>query len=219
MIAFQEEEPSIVIRGRFNPSIFQPSWFGRHKLVRESEADGANVVLITGEVSQFTMGWLDFLATADRLQAKTADIAHEDVLRDLVLGTFGLLEHVPVEVLGVNRNMHVRLDGTKEMWHRVGNTLAPKAVWNDLLADPGMRQLTMQGERSDGLTGQVYVRVEPSAKVPYGIFVSVNHHLTLAANAPLESAMDILRQHWSRLQRDARTVATGLIEAAAGGEA
>ena len=41
----------IVFLGRFNPSIFQPMWFSSHGLLREEEADEAEIGLIHPEVT------------------------------------------------------------------------------------------------------------------------------------------------------------------------
>src|SRR5947209_7914808 len=101
-ISCEIEGIHIVLIGAFNPKIFQPAWFAHQGLIRQEEAESAEQVVTVNELSTFTADWLTLQVTPDRLQASTGDAAHFDVLRDLILGTFRLLEHTPVEKMGIN---------------------------------------------------------------------------------------------------------------------
>jgi hypothetical protein len=168
---------SIVLVGSFNPAIFHPTWFAREKLIQREEAERADLKIVSPQVSVFSIGWLGLEVTLDRFAARTKQIQHVEPLRDLVLGTFGLLRHTPVDHLGINRQAHYR-SASEEEWHELGHRLAPKEPWAGLLEKPGMRQLSMQGQRPDEYRGRITVIAAPSfaLKPGFGVYFEVNDH-------------------------------------------
>src|SRR5437899_2220983 len=92
----------IVFVGSFNPAIFQPSWFVRHNLMPAGEADKADVKMIHPQVCHFETERFVVQVTGERFLAGTKPSTHWAPLRDLVLGTFFLLEHTPVTAMGLN---------------------------------------------------------------------------------------------------------------------
>ena len=170
------EDVSIVLVGTFNPAIFHPVWFAREKLIQQEEADRADIKIVSPEVSVFSIGWLAVEVMQDRFAARTSQIQNLEPLRDLVLGTFGLLRHTPVKQMGINRQSHFR-SPSEEAWHALGYRLAPKEPWAGLLEKPGMRRVQVQGIRPDTYKGRISVAVEPSLKArPFGAFIEVNDH-------------------------------------------
>jgi hypothetical protein len=204
---------SIVLLGDFNPKIFQPAWFAAEGLIPKKEAEEAELEIIHPEVVVFNLAWLRLEVTRDRFSALTLQEPFE-ILRDLGLGTFHLLRHTPLRQMGINAELHVRMKSEGE-WHHLGNRLAPEEIWKDLLEKPGMRTLTMEGMRPDGLKGYVRVRVDPSQAVHPGVFIQVNDHYEVRDPSKVIGATEmvsILEQHWvESLQRSARIVNT-LIE-------
>jgi len=97
------EALGIVHRGNFNPAIFQPSWFAAQNLIRPQEAEAAEIEIIHPKVAAFTAGWLRLHVVEDRFHASTTQVAYFETLRDLVLGVFGILSHIPLKALGINR--------------------------------------------------------------------------------------------------------------------
>ena len=81
----------IVFLGSFNPKIFQPEWFARHKLLPEEQAATAEVKVITQQLSQFETEQVILQVTTDRFTAATKVNAHPLPLSDIVQGTFSLL--------------------------------------------------------------------------------------------------------------------------------
>jgi hypothetical protein len=160
---------SIVLLGDFNPKIFQPAWFAAQNLIRQQEADEANIAIIHPEVVSFTLGqWLALEVTRERFAVSTAQEPYSKVMRDLVIGSFELLQHTPLHKLGINADMHFRMDSEKS-WHAFGDLLAPKKIWQGLLKTPGIRRFTMEGQRPDNFQGYIRVRVEPSVKIRPGV--------------------------------------------------
>lgn len=197
------QQPTIVLVGDFNPAIFQPAWFGAQELVRQAEADHAEVELIHADMSKFRLGGITITVLRNRFQAETEDIALEGALRDLVMGTFALLEHTPVTALGINRLIwaEARDEAT---WHRLGHTLAPQSPWRDILSKPGMLSLQVLAPRDDGLDGDCRIKVQPILASPPGVHFDINHNLRSQGGA--KALMGLLGLHYERLQRDAATV-------------
>lgn len=191
---------SIVLRGDFNPKILQPAWFASQKLIREEEAEKVELRFIHHDICDFSLEWLQLQVVDDRFVASTTKPPYYELLRDLVLGTFRILRHTPLRLMGINRDMHFKMD-SQETWHGIGHRLAPKELWKDILRDPGLRSLTMEGVRPDNFKGYIRVKVEPSVKVkPFGVYFEVNDHFEVKeADAKLVGAdeiMNLLQQCW-----------------------
>lgn len=123
---------SVVLRGNFNPAIFHPSWFASQDLIRRQEAEAASVEIVHAEAAIFNADWLQIHVFRDRFQARTFQEPYYEALRDLVIGVFSYLNHTPIRIMGINRLFHFRLE-SEEVWHKVGDRLAPKQDWVELL--------------------------------------------------------------------------------------
>ena len=206
---------SFVLRGNFNPVIFSPVWFAYERLIRKEEAEKAETQIIHPDVVTFNLDWVQLQVTRDIFSVQTMKEHYEEVLRDLVFGTFKLLKHTPLKSMGINRLEHFRID-TVEKWHEIGHTLAPKKIWNDLLENPGLNSMSItEGKRRDGLKGRIRVQVEPSTKVQPGILILVNDHFevddpdkTLGAN----EIINILENNWDKSLERSNNIITGLLE-------
>lgn len=190
---------TIVFVGSFNPQIFQPAWFASQNLLKREEADGAKIEIINRELVIFSSGWFRIEVTTERMILATAQAQAFEWLRDLAIGTFRVLPHTPMDKLGINRDTHFRME-TEEAWHAIGHRLAPKDIWKELLTDPGMAGLTIQGKRPDEHKGALNVRVEPSGKVKPGVFVNVNDHyeLPLEASHGCDQIISLLEASWTK---------------------
>jgi|ERR1700730_5819098 len=206
------EAANVVLVGGFNPRIFQPAWFANHGLLRPEEAELAENLVSTREVTTFATKWLTIQVIPERFQAFTMDAAHFEALRDLVLGTFALLEHTPLEGMGINREFHIKMP-SRDRYIRIGHLLVPKEPWRDLLEDPVTRSVTVSGLQKRGdHQPTLQVKVEPSNRVESGIFVSTNEHYQLKQNDPPKMLMMALREHWNEAMGAATRVAAHLLQ-------
>lgn len=205
---------SIVIVGSFNPKIFHPAWFALQKLIREKEADEANIELITPSISRFSLDWMQLQVIQDQFVIETTQEPYYEILRDLVVGTFGFLSHTPIKMLGINTQQHFKMHSEEE-WHILGHELAPKEkYWTPVLEKPGMRSLIIHGLRPDGYKGYIEVRVEPtskSSKVQPGIYISINDHYEI--NKDL-SCIDILKINWVDSKKRAEKIIKHIVDTA-----
>lgn len=180
---------SIVALGSFNPAIFQPLWFSDNNLIRHEEAENlvrpentgnAKLGIIHPDVSVFSTEWFSLQVTDNRFCVETADPTKSQTLRDLVQGTFRILEHTPIHAFGFNGNYHFRV--SNEDWHDFGHHYAPKDSWNGILTDPGMRSLIIEGTRENCKAERLQIRIEPSPNVHPGVYVQVNQHYRVSGD-------------------------------------
>ena len=195
--------------GHFNPALVHPAWLARHELVRDAEVAAADISLVRPELTIFKVGPFRFQAEPRRFHVGIVDLGQLSALRDLVLGVFSLLGETPITQFGLNRDMHFRMPDA-EAWHRVGNLLAPKDKWAGLVDDPGLRSVCVQGKWGERASTRVQVTVEPSTKVPSGVYVAVNEHFEIGGDdaAP---AVNILRTAWTESFARARQVAEAVV--------
>lgn len=172
------DDVAIVLKGNFNPSILSPSWLLAQGVIGAEEHEQADVEVITRDIASFTCAWLKLFSSGDTLQISTAVEAEFERLRDAAIAILTALPHTPVGALGINRNVHFRVDSLDD-FHQIGDILAPKVVWDGVLELAGMRSLTMWGAREGAQAGRVQVTVEPSSAIPQAVFVGHNDHYEL----------------------------------------
>jgi hypothetical protein len=205
----------VLLRGAFNPSIFQPAWFAREGLIPVEEADTATINIIHSQVASFETPSFRVQVTNDTFEVAALGRPFTDLVRDLAYGAFSILHHTPMTALGMN-NFHHFQARSEDTWHQLGHEFAPKDFWNPLLKSPGMQGITIRGQREDDLVGWVDVRVEPSLFVlPNGVFVHVNDHVQLTEGESAEGAqklMQILTETWSKASERAERIISAVGE-------
>lgn len=212
-----QQAASVVLRGNFNPPIFQPSWFGARSLLGAREAESASEVAITGDVAVFKADWLSLQVTSDRFVAATPDPGCFQALADLVVGTFSLLEHTPFDKMGLNHEAHYELSST-ERWHAFGDHLVPKGPWKQMFdGRVGMRSVVIEARRPDCKAKLIRVKVEPSAPLEqearHGVFFAINEHHEADGDGAARQLLEALKQGWSDSHRFARDIQQHLLHA------
>lgn len=205
------QEVTTVLIGDFNPAIFQPAWFAAHGLIREQEAQSADIKVIHHEITQFSLEWVTLTVTGDRFVAASSVDSPFEVVRDLVLGCFDLLMHTPIKFMGINRNMHFRLTSIDQM-NELGFTLVPQAPWAQFFEDPRVSALVVQDARAEP-PGFRQVQLAPSrliAPAP-GVHLAANNHFEIANGAP--EAMELLRSNWQQAITWPLSILDSLLEA------
>jgi hypothetical protein len=207
---------SIVLTGSFNPTIFQPQWFVRQNLLPAEECEKAEIKVIAPQVCEFQTERFIIQVTTERFSALSKPDANPAPLRDLVAGTFFTLEHTPLKALGLNRDMHFALP-SEEQWHRIGDTLVPKDVWKGILQGRvGMRSLLVSAEvpgfpDAKQESTRLSIRVEPSERVKFGLYIQVNEHFDAPKNEGHSYLMERIRSRWEGAYNYAAEVADYVI--------
>ncbi len=201
---------TIVLVGSFNPRIFQPEWFVRHGLLQAKDIEGVNIEIISNDYAIFELPWLKVEVLGDRFMARTEDESKFSPLKDLVVGTFKILEHTPISAIGLNREISFDFL-TSENWHRVGHSLAPKLIWEEYVDTPGMMMLLMQSKRTDDKKGSINIKIRPAAKIPFGVTGDVNDHVDLPEHSDALDACKIIDASWDQSLEKAEKLITGVL--------
>lgn len=205
---------SLVLVGNFNPKIFHPSWLAKNELIRNHEAENANIELIHNDVSIFSLEWLKIQIMLDKFSAITEQEPYFEVTRDLVAGIFKLLQHTPISAIGINRGAHIQMR-SKDSWNELGHILAPKERWETALKKPGTLRLSVRGERKDEYSGHQNVRFEPSSRIDPGVFIEFNDHFNIVENKTTstnDQLMDILIEKWETNKTEFDTIVDSLMD-------
>ena len=214
----EQEVHSIVLLGDFNPSIFHPTWFSLNDLLPAEETEAVAELLITREVATYDVSDINVQVESHRFGLTTKDSAKAPVIRDLAMGSFGLLEHTPLQAVGLNLDVEVAVEGI-EQWHKIGHRLAPKATWETILEHPGMRGIHIEGKRPDCPADVLNIRVQPSnpSKGIYGVIIRVNQHYNIdpkdemSVRARNDAVMRILQDDWKSFRPFALRAAEQII--------
>lgn len=187
----KRQEASIVVVGSFNPTIFNPDWLYRHDLISQADIEGANVELIHRDISKFSTSWFAIDVLQDRFLARTNDESCFLLLRDLIVSIFSILNQTPVKQMGMNINFDLSFRD-EGLWHKLGDTLAPKDIWNKSLPSRvGLITLTVKCPRTDQFKGNLRISIESirHEDIKFGIRFGTNSHVELNNEVTVEHVL------------------------------
>jgi hypothetical protein len=189
---------AIVFLGSFNPPIFHPLWFAGNNMVAREVADNATDVTISKRVATFIIDNIRVQVDSNRFSLGTEDDARSMVLRDWALGTISILEQTPIISMGFNLDSTYTMDN-EDNWHALGNYLAPKDFWKEVVDKPGMRHLVIEGTRPNCSAEMVRLQVQ-SLSSPR-VIVRCNQHYQLDKNEKppsdrIEMAKTVITRDW-----------------------
>lgn len=212
------EEITVVLIGDFNPKIFHPMWFAHHEVLREAEAMEARIEVVHADVSSFTTEWLTVQVLRDRFTAAVKAEVYRPHLGDLVRNVFTLLGHSPVRQMGMNAAFRMHFKSTDD-WHSFGHFILPKSPWVDVLSNPGLLNVGVQGARTDKHLGLINVTIEPDIRLPGDALLRINDHFDtphgkdneLASVPGAGWALEILAEDFDGSYDRANTLVTRLV--------
>tara|TARA_A100001391_G_scaffold156333_1_gene114532 strand:- start:1231 stop:1923 length:693 start_codon:yes stop_codon:yes gene_type:complete len=214
----QQKIISIVLLGDFNPAIFHPQWLAYNELVSRESADVAKKLSCQSEFSAFEIDGMHYQVDQQRFGLTTKDESQVPILLDTVKGILTLLEHTPLQAVGLNHDFRYSMPDV-ESWHRLGHSLAPKDLWNTLLTDPGMAGVIIKGSRPDVSAASVDIRVHPIMDGKHGVFIGINQHYRFDELDPTAIAqrnqrvLNILNNDWSAFCKYALHAADKILRA------
>lgn len=207
---------NIVLIGSFNPKIFQPEWFLRQNLLPKSEAEAADIKVVHPEICYFETERFVIQVTSQRFLAASKAGANAEPLRDLVSGSFFILEHTPASAMGLNSQMHFQMNSEAD-WHKLGDKLAPKDGWEGILSGrPGMLSLAIQSGIDPTNGSRTTVKIEPSVRLKFGAYFEINENYPARSEDGLKELMGILRERWAEAQIYAGKIASHIVQWALG---
>jgi len=217
------EELNIVLIGSFSPAIFHPEWFVRNALFGEDVLPTSKVEAVTPDFTQFELKSLRLTCTTDRFTLSTTSEAYSEVLLDSITGILEILSDLSISAVGINNVgiFHVR---SEAYWHKIGHTLAPKAlVWDELCEQPGMQSLSIRSPITD-LEFPIYQNIAVS---PLGydhphhpaLNIATNFHFDLPTSKDIESPLTgveyvewFIGTIWIKATQHAKEVAGKIVE-------
>jgi hypothetical protein len=211
---------SLVLIGKFNPSIFTPAWFGWQNLLPNRIVDVAELQIAQPQITAFRADWLELQIVQDRFSINTAQPPFVR-LRDLAIKIFReRLPHTRLQSVGINRQVHFLANSFEERDH-LGRLLAPIEPWGEwgrqLEPDGrhgGMTSLTMTqvSPQDRPPDGRINVTVQPSMQIGLdgtGVYVQVNDHYTTDdPDSPTASSeiVNMLEKHFDESIRRAEQI-------------
>ncbi len=199
---------SCVLVGSLNPAIFKPDWLGQTGLFRkadlktiEFEVSEEKSAFFHPEMCAFSFSNIDVGIQLNRFAAQTNDETQFETLRDFVAGIFSILEHTPINSMGINIGGQFDLEN-KNTWDSLGHLLAPKEPWQDIFEGPlGLKSLTIQGENPYCERGYIRTTVQPSdpKTIEYGVHIETNNHFELTEKNNSLKAVKILNTQWKTI--------------------
>ncbi len=189
---------SIVVLGKFNPTIIQPWWLANKGLIRDSEAEGAAIKIIHHELVRFELSWCKIEVSQERYEVQTAEEPYFDVIMDLTLGIFRVLAETPINTIGLNHVFHFALNNDED-YYRLGNKLAPLDNWSNFMKNPRLLVVEMlEKERQDGENGYFRIKIQPAEptitlSTKFGVTLNLNDHIVLAEGNNIGSGSMVSR--------------------------
>lgn len=142
---------TVVLRGAFNPSIFQPFWLVRNEIVTEDQGNSAQINIIHPQATEFDIPGQFSLHIDPTTFSITRTEAPLILAADAAVKIFSeLLPHTPIAQLGINRTVHFSV-GSSDERNRMGRLLAPIdpwGVWGTELSDGESPNRPDQGGRT-----------------------------------------------------------------------
>jgi hypothetical protein len=207
------EAHGVVVRGYFNPAIFQPAWFLAEGLMTAEEIQAATIDVIHPSASMFSVGDISLQVTRDSFSATSSDIQRHVILKDLVAATFDRLRHTPIVTVSLHHDYHFDF-GSADRTRGVQENLAPIDPWS-VFEDPQVVSITVRASTSNGQRGDVVVAVEPSVRVEGGLYVGVHDNFDVSEDdsngVPAGLIVDLLETEWEKLRERSLEIAYHLI--------
>jgi len=216
----KKQSRNITLIGSFNPKIFHPEWFFLNNLIRKQEKEAAEIRFITNDVASFKMEWLIIEVMRERFSASAIGDVSFEQLRDLILGTFELLNHTPVTMVGFNYDYDFEVSD-KAYWHEIGYFISGKSnLWGKVLPDPRLLSLNIESpmeESIDFITRKLSVTVSPSSKnvIETGLHFHVNDHFEAKDKEKSITAAivgTVLKERWDVSQKYAEAAVMSALQ-------
>ncbi|MFG0334251.1 MAG: hypothetical protein ACF8TS_12875 [Maioricimonas sp. JB049] len=208
---------SIVALGAFNPKIFHPEWFARTELVRLSEAQDAKVSVVSTEFTFVEFERFRLQVTDRRFSVETHDPRMYHPLRDLVAGTFSVLEHTPINAFGFNSKRTFPL-APESSWREFSGRLAPERNWTGILLEPSVNVLTVRGTREECDADRIQISIHPDGEKNQVVAISFNEHYDVSgdtgqvADLPVDAFVLRLKDSWEDFLKYSDAAAKQLVD-------
>jgi len=182
---------SVIFVGEFNPVIVQPFWLASKGLIKEEEAESANVEVIHNELVRYSLEWASIQITRNRFEIRSTQQAYFEPLKDLAASVFEVLRETPLRAVGINHIRHYTI--SEKQYRDLGDTLAPFKNWKGALEDPQLLKVEMLQKNSDGTSYRIRIQPSDYLKAPFSFMINLNDHTPAVPTAGrISPAMQIV---------------------------
>jgi hypothetical protein len=216
---------SIVIIGKFDPSLVQPSILLKNGLINEGDAAGLTYEALMKDLAVLSMPWITLAVEPEKLSASsTAGYPVGEPIRDFVLDLLDIMPVKQYNAIGINRDTHLPLQSNETydaLVERLGGfgrgELGPMLADIDeasgkTLVNLRMNSLSFQAQRDDGTHGSVSIRIERSVRIVPGVYVQINDHFEAdpAVDTGPDELVKRLTDGWAASNRRADVVVSAI---------
>jgi len=212
----QVESLAIVLRGKFNPAIFQPAWLALKELVPLVEAENANKIIIHQDIAQYSIGdWVLVEVTRERCLFRSNKKNYFSQLIDLLVGIFRYLGETPISAIGINPSYELSLIDS-DKYYEFGNRLCPLQSWSVSLNDPRLLELQIiENSRNKSSDQKRTISITPSSpefKISFGIRIEINNHYDFSENTFAKEAIKALSDNYLRDIKESKEILNNILE-------
>lgn len=215
---------SVVLVGSFAPRRYSAHWLLQNNLIGEVDFEQITTnenYVCTQHLSQMECTAFHLQVTSTRIQIICGAVL-TPVVNDLAKSLLSLMGDAVVDSAGINFFSHFQIQSEDE-YHRIGDVLAPKPIWQKLFPDPGWSagladlavKISFAPRGETDATGNGFtVRVQPSAKIEKnGVMLTFNHHVNFPKeSSQVEAALEFFDQAWDHGLGHSKVVFNDLLE-------
>ncbi|WP_122549826.1 hypothetical protein [Pseudomonas viridiflava] len=176
----KQREASIVIVGDFDPLMMAPHWFVKNGMIPQEDVDdNLSIDIVYKEATRFSLASIVVEILVDRVILRSYLSSFDYKIHDLAVGILSLPAFKNTKVSGVGLNVFHDVSVTDdEVFHRLGDRLAPKDIWLNSMPDidrAGLWQLQVQLVKASNVPG-VYNFTAVRSEIKNGLRFSLNNH-------------------------------------------
>jgi len=188
---------SIVLLGEFQPCTFHPFWMVENAIAPKKAVEKLEVHAVMNDVTDLKSKEFQILIFQDRFMVKTHLESYFETIKDIACNSLRILDSYKIKKFGITTTKLFEIEN-EETWHRIGDTLAPKSIWNDFFPEAGLREIHISSTRGntstkDELTTAIIKGIEPINN-KRALEVSVNHFRNVNDD---NCAADLIESAWS----------------------
>ena len=134
-------------------------------------------VVITDSFTSASFDWFAIEALRERVTLTTLDDTPTPRhVRDMAIGVFSILSHTPITALGMNHTGHLWL--RPPGWQKLITAIAghPTPLMGEAET---FTRVELSEPRKDDLDGTERLTLEPSSRIPDGVWLSFNSHVNI----------------------------------------